>query len=85
MDARQMMVFGDNADDYRAFRPDYPDALFAWLAAVAKAESPGLGLRLGQRTGGRRPVAPFHTRARDGSGSRVSSRARRKPPISTVV
>ena len=36
MDARQTMVFGDNADDYRAFRPDYPDALFAWLARAAK-------------------------------------------------
>ncbi len=36
MDARQTMVFGDNADDYRAFRPHYPDALFAFLAAVAK-------------------------------------------------
>lgn len=36
MDARQTMVFGDNADDYRAFRPHYPDALFAWLARAAK-------------------------------------------------
>ncbi|MFO1125021.1 MAG: class I SAM-dependent methyltransferase [Methylocystis sp.] len=36
MDLRQTMVFGDNADDYRAFRPHYPDALFAWLAGVAK-------------------------------------------------
>ncbi|MGD9542663.1 MAG: class I SAM-dependent methyltransferase [Methylocystis sp.] len=36
MDARQTMVFGDNADDYRAYRPHYPDALFAWLAGVAK-------------------------------------------------
>lgn len=39
MDARQTMVFGDNADDYRAFRPHYPDALFAWLAGAAKGHS----------------------------------------------
>jgi hypothetical protein len=38
MNARQTMVFGDNADDYRAFRPHYPDALFAWLASVAKQD-----------------------------------------------
>jgi SAM-dependent methyltransferase len=36
MDARQTMVFGDNADDYRAFRPHYPDALFAFLARAVK-------------------------------------------------
>ena len=36
MEARQTMLFGDKADDYRAFRPRYPDALFAWLAGVAK-------------------------------------------------
>ena len=36
MEARQTMLFGDKADDYRAFRPHYPDALFAWLAGVAK-------------------------------------------------
>jgi len=36
MDARQTMVFGDNAGDYRAFRPHYPEALFAWLARTTK-------------------------------------------------
>lgn len=36
MDAPQTLVFGDIANDYRAFRPLYPDALFVWLAGVAK-------------------------------------------------
>ncbi len=27
--------FSQSSDAYRAFRPDYPDALFAWLAEVA--------------------------------------------------
>ncbi|MBG0803561.1 class I SAM-dependent methyltransferase [Methylocystis sp. H4A] len=38
MNARQTMVFGDNAGDYRAFRPHYPDALFAWLASAARQD-----------------------------------------------
>ncbi|MGJ0506254.1 MAG: class I SAM-dependent methyltransferase [Methylocystis sp.] len=29
--------FGGNAGDYLAYRPDYPEALFAWLAAAAPA------------------------------------------------
>ena len=80
-----MMVFGDNADDYRAFRPDYPDALFAWLAAVAKEKRLAwdCGSGSGQAAVG---LSRHFTRvlATD-KDIRVSSRARRKPPISTVV
>ncbi len=31
------LYFGENARDYRAFRPDYPEALFDWLASAAPA------------------------------------------------
>lgn len=31
------LYFGENAGEYRAFRPDYPAALFEWLAAAAPA------------------------------------------------
>lgn len=31
------LYFGENAQAYRAFRPDYPEALFAWLAEAAPA------------------------------------------------
>ncbi len=36
-DDRQSLLFGENATDYQAFRPDYPEALFAWLADAAPA------------------------------------------------
>ncbi len=31
----QSLLFGENAKDYQAFRPDYPAALFVWLAGAA--------------------------------------------------
>lgn len=31
----ESLVFGENAGEYLAFRPQYPDALFAWLASLA--------------------------------------------------
>lgn len=33
----QTLVFGEDAAGYRAFRPQYPQALFEWLAAAAPA------------------------------------------------
>ncbi|WP_363350096.1 class I SAM-dependent methyltransferase [Methylocystis echinoides] len=36
-DDEQSLVFGENAAEYAAFRPDYPEALFAWLAEAVPA------------------------------------------------
>lgn len=36
MKSSQSLVFGENAGEYLAFRPQYPEALFDWLAGVAK-------------------------------------------------
>lgn len=37
-DRQSSMVFGEKARDYLAFRPDYPETLFAWLASAAPAK-----------------------------------------------
>ena len=44
--------FSHNAQAYRAFRPEYPDALFQWLASVAPARLSALdcGCGTGQAT-----------------------------------
>ena len=66
MDARQTMVFGDNADDYRAFRPEYPDALFAWLARAAKRNRLAWDCGAGSGQAALGLSRHFTTRARDG-------------------
>lgn len=45
----QSLLFGENAADYRAFRPDYPQELFLWLAGAAP--SPGLAWDCGTGSG----------------------------------
>jgi SAM-dependent methyltransferase len=37
-DVGQSLVFGQNAADYQAFRPEYPEGLFAWLAGATPAQ-----------------------------------------------
>lgn len=80
MNARQTMVFGDNAGDYRAFRPHYPDALFAWLANAAKQDRLAWDCGAGKRASGARTVAPFHPRARHGPRSPAAG-ARARPNV----
>jgi len=45
----QTLVFGEDAEAYRAFRPQYPAALFEWLARVAPSR--GLALDCGTGSG----------------------------------
>ncbi|WP_457798780.1 class I SAM-dependent methyltransferase [Methylocystis sp. S23] len=39
MDPCQTLLFGADAEGYRAFRPQYPRALFEWLASVAPSRA----------------------------------------------
>ncbi len=38
MNSSQSLLFGENADEYLAFRPQYPEALFIWLARLANTK-----------------------------------------------
>ena len=84
MNARQTMVFGDNADDYRAFRPHYPDALFAWLASAARQDRLAwdCGAGSGQAALG---LSRHFTRVLATDPIPGSWRSRQKSPMSTIV
>ena len=44
--------FSDHAQDYEAYRPTYPYALFSYLGSLVPARRPRLGLRHRQWAGG---------------------------------
>lgn len=48
---RQATVFGEVAELYHRFRPDYPAALFDWIVAVVDRPSPWDVLDIGMGTG----------------------------------
>ncbi len=76
-DARDNRFFGHDAGGYRARRPEYPDALFDWLAQIAPARTFAWDCGTGAGLAARQLADHFqHVRATDADARLLAQAAR---------